>query len=124
MGKKKKRKSVKSVKKPARARPTTRKKKVASSKAAQDLQSSCPTDIPQTMLERLGAIDARVGAMLKATKTVRPALDAFYASLDDEQKARFNEIGRPLDQAQGSRRSDIGSPVNPQVRREMNRSGG
>jgi hypothetical protein len=86
--------------------------KVASSKAAQDLQSSCPTDIPQTMLERLGAIDARVGAMLKAAKTVRPALDAFYASLDDEQKARFNEIGRPLDQAQGSRRSDIGAPVN------------
>jgi hypothetical protein len=86
--------------------------KVASSKAAQDLRSACPTDIPQTILERLGAIDARVGAMLKATKTVRPTLDAFYASLDDEQKARFNAIGRPLDQAQGSRRSEIGSPAN------------
>ena len=85
---------------------------VASSKAAQDLQSACPTDIPQTIVDRLGAIDARVGAMLKATKTVRPALYAFYTSLDDEQKARFNTIGRTLDQAQGSRRSDIGSPVN------------
>ena len=85
---------------------------VASSKAAQDLQSACPTDIPQTVVDRLGAIDARVGAMLKATKTVRPALYAFYTSLDDEQKARFNTIGRTLDQAQGSRRSDIGSPVN------------
>ena len=37
--------------------------------------------------------------MLQAVKTLRPALDAFYASLDDEQKARFNTMGSPRSQA-------------------------
>ena len=31
--------------------------------------------------------------MLQAVKTLRPALDDFYASLDDDQKARFNTMG-------------------------------
>jgi hypothetical protein len=29
-------------------------------------------------------------------QTVRPKLDGFYASLSNEQKARFNTIGRQL----------------------------
>jgi len=29
-------------------------------------------------------------AMLQAIKTVRPAMDAFYETLTDEQKARLN----------------------------------
>jgi hypothetical protein len=29
-----------------------------------------------------------------AVKTVRPMLAAFYASLGDEQKARFNNMGQ------------------------------
>ena len=33
--------------------------------------------------------------MLQAVKTVRAALDDFYASLSDEQKAQFNVIGQP-----------------------------
>jgi len=32
-------------------------------------------------------------AMLQAVKTVRPAFDAFYASLDNDQKARLDSIG-------------------------------
>jgi hypothetical protein len=28
-------------------------------------------------------------------KTVRPKLEQFYTSLNDEQKARFNAIGEP-----------------------------
>src|SRR5262249_58181978 len=35
---------------------------------------------------------ARIEAMLKAVTLVRPALDRFYASLSDEQKARFNAV--------------------------------
>jgi LTXXQ motif family protein len=31
--------------------------------------------------------------MLTAVKTVRSALDDFYAALNDEQKAQFNRIG-------------------------------
>jgi hypothetical protein len=33
--------------------------------------------------------------MREAVKTLHPALDNFYASLDDEQKARFNTMGQP-----------------------------
>lgn len=31
--------------------------------------------------------------MLQAVKTVQPALEDFYGSLGDEQKAQFNRIG-------------------------------
>ena len=31
--------------------------------------------------------------MLQAVRTTRPALEAFYNSLSDEQKERFNEVG-------------------------------
>ena len=34
-------------------------------------------------------------ALLLAVKTLHPALDEFYASLDDEQKAHFNTMGQP-----------------------------
>jgi hypothetical protein len=33
-----------------------------------------------------------------AIKSIRPALDNFYASLNDEQKARFNMMAGPLHQ--------------------------
>jgi hypothetical protein len=31
--------------------------------------------------------------LLQAVKTVRPTLDKFYQSLNDEQKQRFNTLG-------------------------------
>ena len=31
--------------------------------------------------------------MLQAVKTLRPAFDVFYASLNDEQKAKLDEAG-------------------------------
>jgi hypothetical protein len=34
--------------------------------------------------------------MLQAVHTVRPALNDLYSSLSDDQKARFNAIGRQL----------------------------
>jgi LTXXQ motif family protein len=68
--------------------------KAASSKAASELQASCPTEVPQTLAERLEAITKRLDAMVQAGKTIRPALNSFYASLSDEQKARFNVIGQ------------------------------
>jgi len=39
---------------------------------------------------RMDAMEKRMDTMLQAIKTMRPALDAFYAVLSDEQKARFN----------------------------------
>jgi len=59
------------------------------------LQSSCPGQMPQSPVERLDAVEARISAMLEAMKTVRPKLQQFYASLDDEQKAMFDTMGPP-----------------------------
>jgi len=67
--------------------------KTASSKAATDLEASCPAQTPQTLVDRLDAVKKRLDAMDQAVKIVRPALDDFYAALSDEQKARFNTKG-------------------------------
>jgi len=64
----------------------------ASDLAADAVRDSCPSEIPLTPTGRLGAIEARLAALVRAIDIVRPALDSFYASLSDEQKARFNAI--------------------------------
>ena len=69
--------------------------KEASHDAAQQLQSSCPAQVPQAPVARLDAVKARLQAMVDAMNAVRPKLQAFYASLGDEQKARFNTMGPP-----------------------------
>ena len=68
--------------------------KDTSAKAADALKSSCPTTFPSTAAARLDAVEARLKAMDQAVKAIRPALDAFYTSLTDEQKARFNMMGQ------------------------------
>jgi hypothetical protein len=67
----------------------------ASDDAAATFKASCPPDdtFPLTPPGRLAAMTARLDATLQAVQTVRPALENFYASLNDEQKERFNEIG-------------------------------
>jgi hypothetical protein len=69
--------------------------KVASSQAANQLQASCPTQMPKGPIDRFDTISKRLDAMSAAIKTVHPALDSFYSSLTDEQKARFNILGPP-----------------------------
>jgi LTXXQ motif family protein len=73
--------------------------KAASLRAAGELKSSCPTEALHTRSDRLAAMNKRLDAMIKAVETVRPSLQTFYASLSDEQKARFNVIGHPQDQS-------------------------
>jgi hypothetical protein len=67
--------------------------KQAAEEAAARFKEACPENLPMTPPGRLQAMVIRLQAALDAVKTVRPPLVAFYASLDDEQKARFNEIG-------------------------------
>jgi hypothetical protein len=67
--------------------------RTASAKAAETVAAACPTDIPLTSTGRLAFMEKRMEAMLQAIKTVRPAFDAFYGSLDDEQKARLDRAG-------------------------------
>jgi hypothetical protein len=65
----------------------------AATKAADVLKSSCPPADARTPPARLAAVATRLDAMLQAILTVRPALDTFYNSLTDEQKAAFDAIG-------------------------------
>jgi hypothetical protein len=69
--------------------------KAASTEAANQLQASCPAQLPQTPIDRFDAVGKRLNAMAGAIMTVHPALAAFYSSLTDEQKARFNNLGPP-----------------------------
>jgi hypothetical protein len=66
--------------------------KTASLDAVKALQAACPTELPTTPTGRIAAMRTRVDAMLKAVQTVRPALDKFYQSLNDEQRERFNAL--------------------------------
>lgn len=62
----------------------------ASAKAAEMIRDACPTEFPATPTARLEIMEKRMEASLQAVKLVRPAFDAFYNSLNDEQKAKLN----------------------------------
>ena len=67
--------------------------RAASVKAADMVASACPDELPVSATARLETMEKRLDTMLVAVKTVRPAFDAFYATLNDEQKARINNGG-------------------------------
>jgi hypothetical protein len=64
-----------------------------SAKAAETLKAACQAADAMTPPARLGAIGKRLDSMLEAVKSVRAALEDFYATLTDEQKAQFEAIG-------------------------------
>jgi hypothetical protein len=68
----------------------------AMGQAAGIIKAACPSELPATPPERLAAAGKRLQAMLQAVETVQPALADFYDSLSDDQKARFNTMGRQL----------------------------
>ena len=65
----------------------------ASARAAESLKAACQPGDAVTPPARLAATAKRLDAMLAAVKQVRGALDDFYATLNDEQKAQFEAIG-------------------------------
>jgi LTXXQ motif family protein len=69
----------------------------ATTQAVSIMQAACPDETPITPPGRLNVMEKRLQAMIDAAKTVKPALDSFYASLTSEQKARFNRIGQQLE---------------------------
>jgi hypothetical protein len=73
--------------------------KAATIKAVNILQAACPNELPSTPTGRLTEMRSRVEAMLQAVQVVRPALDAFYSSLSDEQKERFNALDENINTA-------------------------
>jgi hypothetical protein len=65
----------------------------ATKKAADFLEANCPVDQTSTPPARVAAMEKRLNAMIEAIKIVQPALQSFFGSLTDEQKARFNQLG-------------------------------
>jgi hypothetical protein len=57
------------------------------------LKGSCPADDAMTPPARLAVAGKRLDTMLQAVRLVRAALEDFYATLSDEQKAQFEAIG-------------------------------
>src|ERR1044071_9410508 len=83
--------------KPTEAQETKLKDlETATNDAVGILQAACPDDVPMTPPGRLEAMAKRLKAMVEAANTVKPSLDSFYTSLNDEQKARFNKLGRQI----------------------------
>jgi len=66
----------------------------ATTQAVGILMNACPDFTPLTPVGRLEAMEKRFAAMVDAGKTVQPAMEEFYASLSNEQKARFNSLGQ------------------------------
>ena len=91
--------------------------KGATAQALDQIKAACPTALPSTPTGRIEAMRQRLGAMLAAVRTVRPVLEKFFDSLNDEQKARFNALSpdnpdqqqaqRDLTQVCGARASGI-----------------
>jgi hypothetical protein len=65
----------------------------ATLKVADLLKANCPAEETLTPPGRVAAMERRLNALLEAIKMVEPALDTFYGTLTDEQKARFNQLG-------------------------------
>jgi type IV secretory pathway VirB10-like protein len=66
--------------------------RTAAATARDQAQEGCNEAPAQTPTARLQLMDERLSSVQQAVRTLRPPLDTFYASLSDEQKARFNEL--------------------------------
>ena len=64
--------------------------------AADTIKAAWPTEVAATPPARLATVGQRLQAMLQGVETIQPALADFYDSLSDDQRARFNSMGRQL----------------------------
>ncbi len=67
--------------------------KTASEKATETVRAACPFETSSTTIGHMQAMEKRLDAMSVAVKTIRPSLEAFYATLNDEQKAKLDSGG-------------------------------
>jgi hypothetical protein len=66
----------------------------ANARAVDILNSACQPKDATTLPTRLDAAEGRLDAMQRAVHLVSAALEGFYATLSDEQKAQFEAIGQ------------------------------
>jgi hypothetical protein len=69
----------------------------ATSEAVDILSGACPGTVALTPVGRLEQMEKRLDAMVTAANTIQPALLDFYTALSNEQKARFNTLGKEVD---------------------------
>ena len=67
--------------------------RAASTKAAEIITASCASEVPARSIERMVLMEKRLETSLQAVRMVRPAFEAFYATLDDKQKTRLDATG-------------------------------
>jgi len=60
--------------------------------ARDTIRAACPAQASMTAAERLGVMQARLDAMIKATDAIAPALEKFVGLLDDSQKAKLESL--------------------------------
>jgi hypothetical protein len=105
----------------------------ATARALDIIRAACPTALPSTPTGRIEAMRQRLDAMLAAVRTVRPVVEKFYQSLNDEQKARFNALSpdnpdqqqaqRNLTQVCGERASGVASVPLERIERAVQPDG-
>jgi hypothetical protein len=66
----------------------------ANARAVGILNSVCQPKDAITLPTRLDAVDGRLEAMQQAVNLVSTAIEDFYGTLSDEQKAQFEAIGQ------------------------------
>jgi hypothetical protein len=66
----------------------------ANARAVAILDNACRPEDATTLPTRLDALEGRLDAMQQAVALVSGALEAFYGTLSDEQKAQFEAIGQ------------------------------
>ncbi len=64
--------------------------KSASNNAGDAMRTACPSEIPNSMVGHMQAMEKLTDAKSHAIKAVLPALEAFYATLSPAQKAVLN----------------------------------
>jgi LTXXQ motif family protein len=91
----------------------------AAKQAAQRLSTECPQDVPAAPAARLEAAEQGIAAALAAFDTVEPKLQAFYAALNDEQKARlYRDMAAPAPPAAANAAQTSGAREARDERRE------
>jgi hypothetical protein len=110
----------------AEQRPAFDKLKDAIAKATETVRAACPTERPITPPGRLAAAEKRLSALLDAVRLVRPAMDEYYGSLSDEQKARLyiSRVGRGPEGFRGWQGGRDGRSGDSEQYRDQNRSYG
>jgi hypothetical protein len=110
----------------AQQRPAFDKLKEAVARATEIVRAACPTERPITPPGRLAAAEKRLSALLDAVRLVRPAMDEYYGSLSDEQKARLyiSRFGGALEGRRGWQGGREGRSGDREQYRDQNRSYG